>query len=434
MDTNRAVAILIRNGEVVTPAGLRKADVMIRGEQIAAVEPGLTVPPGVEMIDARRHIILPGLIDTHTHVQSTHGDAREDFYQTSRAALAGGVTTILGVPDTSPPLIDASRLAEALALASQTALSDHGLLLGATHDNVDTAGLISEAVGLKLFMSSPDQALLVNDFATQYKHFGEYPRNRIISLHAEDDNARRHLGKSTHSTSSLSAELAMSRAIAMAADLRRPIHVTHVSTEREIELVWQAKQRGDLVTCAVTPHHLFLSSEVVQHIGEAGCIHPPLRMKEDIDALWDNVKSIDIITSDHRPRPKANGHSNGYASPIGVHGLETMLPLLLTAVHEQLISYADLVRLTSAGPAKLFGLKNKGRIEEGAHADLVIVNPATQWRISCAEMRTPCDWTPFEGWRVRGRVEQVFLRGQLVFDDGQFLVEPGYGRRVEHGT
>jgi len=259
-------------------------------------------------------------------------------------------------------------------------------------------------------------------------HFDAYPPNRIIALHAEDEGALRYFVEREQTSSPLSAEIAMTRAIAMAADLQRRVHICHIATAREIELVRQAKTRGHQVTCEVTPHHLFLSTEIDQHLGALGRISPPLRTKDDADALWDNLKWIDCIGSDHTPYTVTDKQNK--LLPEGVPGLESMLSVLLTAVHQQLMSYADLVRLTSAGPAKLFGLADKGRIQDGAHADLVIVNPAEQGRIEASKMHSPCGWTPFEGWRTRGKVEQVFLRGRAVFKDGKFNVESGYGQRV----
>lgn len=420
--------ILIRNGDIATPQGLRKADILIRGEHIAAVEPGLTAPPGATLIEARHHIVLPGLIDAHVHLREPGDEHKEDFTSGTQAALAGGVTTVLGMPNTQPPLTDATLLAHALTLAAQKAVCDHGLFLGATHDNVDSAPKVRDAVGLKLYMGSSTGTLLVGDFGGQYAHFKAYPRDRVIALHAEDEGAVQYFARAGRRRPPLCAELAVQRALAMAAELKRPIHICHLSTAREIEMVAEAKKRGLPVTCEVAPHHLFLNSEIEQHLGALGRMNPPLRSEADVEALWKNLAAIDLIATDHAPHTLPEKH--GDAPPSGVPGLETMLPLLLTAVHQQQMSYGDLVRLTSAGPARVFDLAEKGRIEEGAHADLVVVNPDVQWKFEGARMRSRCGWTPFEGWQVRGRVEQVYLRGLLVYDGEQVTVEPGYGQKV----
>jgi dihydroorotase (multifunctional complex type) len=408
---------------------MRKADVLIRGDRILVVEAGLTVMPGASVIEAKRRVILPGLIDAHVHFRRPGGAPGEDFTSGTQAALAGGVTTVLGMPDLEPPLTDATLLAHALTLAAQMAVCDHGLFLGATHDNVAAAPRVADAVGLKLYMASDGGPLLVDDFAGQYAHFKAYPADRVIALHAEDESAVRVFARLGQRRPPLCAELAVQRAIALAAESKRRIHFCHLSTEREMELVVQAKKRGVPATCEVSPNHLFLSSDMAQHLGALGQTDPPLRPQADADALWQNLASIDLIASDHAPHTL--DQKQGDAPPSGAPGLETMLPLLLTAVHQQQLSYDDLVRLTAAGPARVFGLADKGRIAEGAHADLVIVDPNEQWKIEGAQMKSRCGWTPFEGWQVRGKIEKVFLRGQLAYDGAQVTVEPGYGQRVK---
>ena len=418
---------LIRNGQIGSPRGLVKADILIRGERIVAVEAGLTSPPGATLVEARGKIVLPGLIDAHVHL----GDAvgwKDSMYAETCAALAGGVTTVLVMPDLRPPLIDASSLGHALAGAAQSSVCDHGAFLAATRGNLTSAGRVKNAVGLKLYMGSGDGPPVVGDFAGQYELFKSYPSSRVIAVHAEDDAAAQFFARQGKRCPPLCAELAVQRALAIAADLKRRIHICHISTGRELALVQDAKRRGVPVTCEVLPPHLFLSTEVEKYLGARGRMKPPLRPETDVQALWGGLGSIDIVATDHTPR--ALTEKRGEAAPPGVPGLETMLPLLLTAVHQQQLSYGDLVRLTAAGPAKVFDLADKGRIAEGAHADVVIVDPGAQWKIEDAKLRTGCGWTPFEGWQVRGRVEQVYLRGQLVYDGERILAEPGYGQRV----
>jgi len=425
----RKPIILIRNGHIGTLHGLAKADILIRGERIAAVEAGLTSPPGTALVEAKGKVILPGLIDAHVHLGDTGGGFKEDFYPETCAALAGGVTTALVMPDLRPPLIDASSLAHALARAAQTSVCDHGLFLGATRGNLAVAARVKNAVGVKLYMGSRAGAPVVGDFASQFELFKAYPPSRVIALHAEDDAALQFFARQGKRCPPLCVELAVQRALAIAADLKRRIHICHISTARELALVQDAKKRGVPVTCEVAPHHLFLSTGVEKHLGPRGRMHPPLRPDQDVRALWGGLGSIDVVATDHTPR--ALNEKSGDSPSLGVPGLETMLPLLLTAVHEQQLSYGDLVRLTAAGPAKVFDLADKGRIQEGAHADLVIVDPNVQWKIDGAKLRTGGGWTPFEGWQVRGRVEQVYLRGRPVYGGERVLVEPGYGQRVK---
>jgi dihydroorotase (multifunctional complex type) len=428
----RKPIILIRNGHIGTLRGLVKADILMRGERIAAVEAGLTSPPGATLVEAKGKVILPGLIDAHVHLSDAGGRSKEDFYSETYAALAGGVTTALVMPDLRPPLIDASSLAHALARAAQTCVCDHGLFVAATRGNRASIARVKNAVGLKLYMGSKAGAPVVGDFASQFELFKAYPPTRTIALHAEDDAALQFFTGQGKPCPPLCAELAVQRAIAMAGELQRRIHICHISTARELALVQDAKRRGVPVTCEVSPHHLFLTTGVEQHLGPRARMHPPLRPDQDVRALWGGLSSIDVIATDHTPR-SLNEKSDDSTS-LGVPGLETMLPLLLTAVHEQQLSYGDLVRLTAAGPAKIFGLADKGTIQEGAHADLVIVDPNVQWKIEGAKLRTSGGWTPFEGWQVRGKVERVYLRGEPAYDGERVLVEPGFGQRVKQSV
>jgi dihydroorotase (multifunctional complex type) len=215
----------------------------------------------------------------------------------------------------------------------------------------------------------------------------------------------------------------------MARSLKRSVHICHLSTAQEIEMVKAAKERGELVTCEASPHHLFLSSEIEQHLGPLGRMNPPLRSAEDVEALWDNLKYVDVIASDHAPHTLDEKKSP--TPPSGVPGLETMLPLLLMAVKQKQLDLADLVRLTSSGPAELFGLERKGRLAPGYDADIVLVDPDAQWTISADKLLTRCGWTPFEGWRVWGKVQQVYVRGTLAFADGKVLATPGSGQQVK---
>jgi dihydroorotase (multifunctional complex type) len=419
---------LIHRAQIVGQAGVETVDILIVNDRFAEVATELTQPFGAQMIEANGRLALPGLIDIHVHLREPGGEHKEDFMSGTRAALAGGVTTVLGMPNTTPPITDAASLEVALDLAAQKAVCDFGLYLGATCDNIATARHVQHAVGLKMYMGSSTGPLLVDRFQDQYAHLAAYPIDRIVAVHAENEEAVQYFAGRGQRRPPLCAALEVNRAILMAQSLKRPVHICHLSTAQEIQMIKEAKQRGDPVTCEVTPHHLFLSSEIEQYLGPLGQMNPPLRSTEDIEALWDNLQYVDAIASDHAPHTLEEKH--GASPPSGVPGLETMLPLLLTAVQQKLLSLPDLVRLTATGPAKLLGLESKGRIAPGYEADLVLVDPEIQWTVSGKDLLSRCGWTPFEGWRARGKVEQVYLRGQLVFADGKVLAEPGTGRRV----
>jgi dihydroorotase (multifunctional complex type) len=420
---------LIRNVQVVNPIGLEETDILIADETFAAIGRNLRRPIAAEVVEARGLLALPGLIDIHAHLREPGGEHKEDFYTGTQAALAGGVTTVLAMPNTQPPITDEASLQATLNLASKKALCDFGVFLGATLNNHATARHVQGAVGLKMYMGSSTGNLLVEHFEDQYAHLAAYPNNRVVAVHAENEEAVRYFAQHQQRRPPLCANLETSRAILMAESLQRSIHICHLSTAREIQTVKEARQRGVKVTCEVTPHHLFLSSGIESHLGALGQMNPPLRSEADVAALWDNLQFVDAIATDHAPHTLEE--KNSPAPPSGVPGLETMLPLLLTAVQQKQLSLAELVRLTATGPAKLFCLDRKGSIVPGYDADLVLVNPETQWTLSASNLLTRCGWTPFEGWRVWGKVEQVYARGRLAFANGQVLAKRGTGRQVQ---
>jgi dihydroorotase (multifunctional complex type) len=219
--------------------------------------------------------------------------------------------------------------------------------------------------------------------------------------------------------------LAVARALALAERFERRVHICHVSTAQEIALIRDAKARGVPVTCEVAPHHLFLTTEDEARLGGLGRMNPPLRAREDVDALWANLDVVDCFATDHAPHTLEEKRSPD--PPAGVPGLETALPLTLTAVHEERLGLGDIAIMMAREPARVFGLSKKGHVAPGYDADLTLVDPAAEWIIGERPFQTKCGWSPFAGRRVKGRVERVFLRGRLACDAGQVLLEPGSG-------
>jgi dihydroorotase (multifunctional complex type) len=423
--------LFLKSGWIVKKTTAAPVNIHIVGERIVAVGPEVEPSAEAKVVDASGLLVLPGLVDVHVHLREPGGEHKEDLTSGSRAALAGGVTTVLGMPNTLPPIADAASLAEVTALADSKAVCDFGFFVGATPDNVAEVATITDAVGLKMYMGSSTGSLLVDDFDGQYSHFKSYPQNRPIAVHAENEAAVNWFARQGQRRPPLCAALETARALVLAEHLRQRVHICHLSTAQELALVRDAKARGVPVTCEIAPHHLFLVNTLEWKLGPLAKMNPPLRSSEDIEVLWANLAIIDAIASDHAPHLLKEKQVGVMGAPAGVPGLETTLPLLLTAVNEGRLMLSDLVRLTSSGPAEIFGLARKGRIAPGHDADLVLVNSEAKWTIGEARSWTKCGWTPFSGWRVKGRVEQVYLRGQLVFANGEVLAEPGYGRAVE---
>jgi dihydroorotase (multifunctional complex type) len=327
------------------------------------------------------------------------------------------------MPNTRPPITNHETLAQALALAASKAVCDFGLFVGATAGNAEEAAGLGNAIGLKLYMGSSTGSLLVPDLAGQLAHFERYPG--VIALHAEDEEAVSHFAAQGRRRPPLCAVLATARALALAEHLRRRVHICHVSTAQEITLIRDAKTRGVPVTCEVTPHHLFLTTADEHRLGPLGRMNPPLRSPEHSASLWTNLDVVDCLATDHAPHTLAE--KRGPTPPAGVPGLETALPLLLTAGPSSL---CEVARLMAAGPARTFNLARKGHVAPGYDADLTLVDPGAEWTIGEHLLLTKCGWSPFKGRQVRGCVERVFLRGQEVFAHGETLAQPGYGHVI----
>ncbi len=430
--------ILIKGGTIVGPEAAIAGDVLLEGETIARVAPNIHTGDAL-VVDARGLIVLPGLIDPHVHLRDPGATHKEDFASGTRAALAGGITTVLVMPNDVPPTTTSKTLNRKRSTARRKAVADYGFFLGATQDNVEEISRVEGIVGLKIFLGSSTGDLLVPDMRSLLRHFEAFPRDKVIAIHAEDEEALDYFRQTQaqegapHSRSRppLCAALAVSRALALARHAQQRLHICHVSTAWELALIREARRQGVQVTCEVTPHHLFLSQEDESRLGPAGKMNPPLRAPRDVEALWKSLDRIDAIASDHAPHTWEE--KLGADGLSGVPGLEITLPMLMTAVAQSRLQLTDVARLTAYNPARIFGLKGKGGISEGHSADLTLVDPNAE-RVLAPPFTTRCNWSPFSGTRVRGQVERVFLRGREVFAEGRILVEGGFGHEVTVGS
>ncbi|MBR9984755.1 MAG: hypothetical protein KFF68_02485 [Desulfosarcina sp.] len=325
---------------------------------------------------------------------------KEDWASGTAAALVGGFTQVLAMPNTDPPVVDRVSLEKAEQLAVMNARCDFSLYLGAGPNNLArTAELAGKTAGLKLYLDQTYGPLRLDAMSLWQAHFRTWPKDRPLVAHAE--------GRT------------LAAAILMAALVDRPLHLAHVATREEILLVRAAKQRGFKVTCEVTPHHLFLTSEDLT--GGWGEVRPRLGTQADVDALWAHLAVIDCFATDHAPHTAAEKASA--ESPPGFPGLETALPLFLTAVHEGRLTLDDVLTRMGDNVRRIFNIP--AQPESWVKVDL-----DKKHTLSAQGMHTKAGWTPFEGWDVHGAVREVMLRGKTVFRDGQVLAQPGYGQRI----
>lgn len=343
---------------------------------------------------------LPGLIDPHVHLREPGGTHKEDYATGTAAALAGGITTVLDMPNTYPPTTDAGLLAEKRALAAANARCDVGLYLGASRDNATQgAAAAAAAAGLKIYVNETYGPLRIDNLATLMAHFQAWPKSKPIAVHAEG--------------------LTVAQVIGLGLLYGQRVHFCHVSRKAEIELIAHAKQKGARITCEVTPHHLFLTEADADRLGPFGQMRPPLATLYDQIALWAHLDFVDCIATDHAPHTV--DEKRGAQPPPGVPGLETMLPLMLTAVAEKRLSLERLIELTVTNPARIFGLPVQPET-------WVEVEIGTTWEIPEKGLFTKCGWTPFAGMPVQGRVLRTYLRGALAYAEGSILAKPGQGR------
>lgn len=349
---------------------------------------------------------LPGLIDPHVHFREPGQTHKEDWDSGTSAALAGGVTMVLAMPNTKPPVFDASTLDLALGAAKGKARCDYAQFLGAGPSNVRATHASSLPVaGLKMYLDSTFGELRLDDMTLWQQHFQAWPRGLPIVAHSESRS--------------------MAAVILMAAIYDRPVHIAHISLKEEVLLIKAAKESGLKVTCEVCPHHLFLTKDDIPAISHRhpgrGEVRPRLAAREDVNALWDNLDVIDCFATDHAPHTLAE--KDGENPPPGFPGVETLLPLLLTAVHEGRLTINHLIQKSIINPRRIFNLPEQPET-------WVEVDEEACYEIRAADLHSRCGWTPFEGWQAKGRVTCVVLRGREAVQDGKILVEPGYGRNV----
>ena len=348
-------------------------------------------------------IDLPGLIDPHVHLREPGATHKEDWESGTKAGLAGGFTTLLAMPNTNPPLLGENSYQLAAAAAAKKSHVDYGIYVGAGKDNAASiADLAPQAAGLKMYLDQTYGPLHLENMILWQEHIKNWPMDYPLAVHAEQRT------------------LAAVLLISLLFD--KPVHICHVARREEILVIRTAKEKGIKVTCEVAPHHLFLSErDIPQDEPGKGEVRPRLATPQDRDALWENLDVIDCFASDHAPHTLEEKLSAN--PPPGFPGLETSLCLFLNAVSEGRLSIEDLILRMETNPRKIFRLTKQAET-------WVEIDPQSSWEINAARTHTRCGWTPFEGWKVKGRVRKVVLRGKTAFMDGKILSNPGNGRNV----
>jgi len=435
---------VVKGGRIVSPEGMHLADVGIVGETIREIG-DLSQADAKEVLDVRGLTVFPGLIDSHTHMREPGAPLKEDFESGTRAAVAGGVTTVFDMPNTTPTTTDAAALEDKIARLAGRAWCDVGFWFGATADNIESFPDIEKnphVAGIKMFMGSSTGNLLVEDEDTQRRvlQSGRLP----VAVHAEDEARLRsrksllslHPSVKEHSfiRDETCALIAVERIVQLSMETGRRVHILHVSSDDEIPQIERAKANGYPVTAEVTPHHLFLAApDAYQKHGSLVQVNPPIRTSWHQQSLRRALAdgAFDTIGSDHAPHTYAEKMRPYPGSPSGIVGVQTSLPLLVTlAVRDELFPVESIAAWMGRNPADLFGLPQKGRIAPGADADLAIVDINLNRQLQASWLRSKCAWSPYVGDRLFGWPMHTVVRGRIAMRDEE-LIGPPNGRPAE---
>ena len=431
--------LIVRGGEVANHAGRGLADVGVIDGKIAFIG-DLGQASASEVFDATGLTVLPGVIDTQVHFREPGLEWKEDLETGSRAAALGGVVAVFEMPNTNPNTTDPDTLADKLARAKDRMWTDHAFYIGGTHENADYLGELERlpgCCGVKVFMGASTGDLLIADDDGVRKVLSNVRRR--ATFHSEDEYRlveRRGLARTGDWTShpevrdAESAIRSTRRLVGLAKETGARIHVLHVTTRDEMEYL---RFHKDVATVEITPQHLTLvAPEAYERLGAYAQMNPPIRSQEHVDALWlwgMQQGVADVLGSDHAPHTKEEKAKPYPASPSGMPGVQTLVPLMLTHVANGRLSLERFIDLTSAGAQRVFGTANKGRMAVSYDADLTIVDLKAKRTITHDQQATRCGWTPFDGVEATGWPMATVVRGRVVMQDGE-LIGSAHGRPV----
>jgi len=388
------MSILLKNCRILVNDKVYSKNILIKKDKIVKITG--KEPKADSIIDVKNNFVLPGLIDVHVHFRDPGLTHKEDFMTGSMAAAKGGITTILDMPNTVPPTTTLAALEEKRILAKKSVVN-YGFNFGATLNNLSDIKKARNIAAVKLYMDMTTGSMKVDDYAAIADIF---KISKLTIIHAEDINVKTAVD------------------IFVKNKIKNRLHIAHVSSEKEL-LYAKNNPISRQITVEVTPHHLFMNQNDLQHLGAFAEMKPRLKTEADQTALWDGIKNglVDVIATDHAPHLKEEKEQANY--PFGVPGVETMLPLLLDAFNRNLIDLKTIIKLCCENPAKLFKIKNKGLLKEGYDADLVIVDLDKRQAVRSEDLLTKCKWSPFEGKILKGWPVTTIVNGNVVYDNGQ---------------
>jgi len=426
-------ALALVNAALVNEGRIVATDVLVRGDRIERVGPG-AVPAGTRVVDLEGKHLLPGLIDDQVHCREPGLTHKATLATESLAAVCGGVTSFLDMPNTSPPTTDRGALAAKKEIAAATCHTNYGFYLGATNTNIEEIQRVGpdDACGIKVFMGASTGNMLVDDPATLEAIFRD--AGLLVATHCEDtpmiraaeQRAREKYGDAVPMSehprirSAEACYKSSSLAVGLARRHGTRLHVLHLTTGRELELFQAGPIAAKRITAEVCAHHLWFDESRYADLGTRIKCNPAIKTAADRDALRRAVVAdvIDVIATDHAPHTLAEKARGYFEAPAGLPLVQHSLLMLLEQHRDGLYSLEKIVEKAAHNPAVLFGIEERGFVREGYFADLVAVDLAATTRVDAAEIRYKCGWSPFEGTEFHSRVLLTVVNGMPVYFDG----------------
>ena len=438
--------ILVKNARMVNEGSIAEGDLLISDGRIERIDTEISATGEVRVLEADGRLLLPGMIDDQVHFREPGAPHKADMRSESAAALAGGITSFMDMPNTNPQTVTLAALEEKYALAAERALANHSFYLGATNDNLPEIQNLKpqQTCGIKVFMGASTGNMLVDDATTLEAIFSSAPT--LVATHCEDTPTilrneqlfREKYGADVpiachpQIRSAEACYLSSSLAVELAKRHDTRLHVLHLTTARELELLEARPLDEKRITAEACVHHLFFDDRDYEMKGTLIKCNPAIKSRADRDAirraLLDN--RIDVIGTDHAPHTIEEKLGSYFNAPAGLPLVQWALPMVLELYHDRLISLEQLVEKTSHAPARLFNISQRGYLREGYWADLVLIDLASPYRIERESVRYKCGWTPLEGYRLRSRVVTTIVNGVVAYHEGR-VNQAVRGKRLE---
>ncbi len=437
---------LIVNAKIVNEGKVKESDLLIRHDRIEKIGSGLSPAGAVQVIDAGGNLLLPGIIDDQVHFREPGLTHKGDIYTESRAAVAGGITSYMEMPNTVPQTLTQERLEEKYQIAAARSMANYSFYMGTSNDNLGELLKtdLENTCGLKIFMGASTGNMLVDDPNTLENVFSRFPG--LIAVHCEDESViranselyRQRFGEEVpvrfHPLvrSEEACFKSSSFAIGLAKKHGTRLHILHISTGKETQLFEVGPPDKKQITSEACIHHLWFNDQDYDKLGSKIKWNPAIKTRADQEAVLQAVlhDRIDVIATDHAPHTLEEKGRTYFKTPSGGPLVQHALPAMLDFFHQGKITLERIVEKMCHAPAKLFRIRERGFIREGYFADLVIVNLNAPWKVQQENILAKCGWSPFEGHTFRSAVTHTFVSGRLAWKEGK-LVEGGSGQRLK---